>query len=42
MGWNEPKIKRLTDAGADLLVADFREADSLLAMFTEGVLPEGV
>ncbi len=31
-GWNEHKIARLVTAGADLLVADFRDAETLVQM----------
>jgi beta-phosphoglucomutase-like phosphatase (HAD superfamily) len=33
-GWNEHKARRLTAAGADLLVPDFAQADTLVAMLT--------
>ena len=33
MGWNTHKVERLAEAGADLIVADFREAEKLLERF---------
>ncbi len=39
-GWNERKKQRLTHAGADLLIPDFRQADRLLRLlFGEEALP---
>jgi phosphoglycolate phosphatase-like HAD superfamily hydrolase len=41
-GWNTHKVTRLANAMADLLVADFREASQLIALFLDGVIPAGL
>jgi phosphoglycolate phosphatase-like HAD superfamily hydrolase len=33
-GWNEHKVPRLVAAGADLLVADFQQAEAIIALLT--------
>lgn len=35
-GWNPRKVRRLSDAGADMLVADFTHAERLAALLMDG------
>ena len=40
-GWNPHKVRRLTDAGADLLVPDFARSDALIRLLVGNAPPPG-